>query len=69
MWRAVFPAAREPRDSATGGICRHPLHEAAVQRVVREAGIAKRATCYTLVTRSRRICLRTGPTFERYGSY
>ena len=39
-------------DSATGEICRHHLHETAVQRAVhravREAGIAKRATCHTL---------------------
>ena len=44
--------AREYRDSATGEICRHHLHETAVQRAVhtavREAGIAKRATCHTL---------------------
>ena len=51
-WQWVFPAAREYRDSATGEICRHHLHETAVQRAVhravREAGIAKRATCHTL---------------------
>ena len=52
-WPWVFPAARESRDSATGEICRHPRHETAVQRAVhravREAGIAKRATCHTLL--------------------
>ncbi len=32
----------------TGEICRHHLHETAVQRAVRESGIAKRATCHTL---------------------
>ena len=57
------------KDRVTIEICRHHLHETAVQRAVqravREAGIAKRATCYSLVTRSRRICLRTGTTFER----
>jgi len=51
-WQWVFPAAREYRDAETGGICRHHLHESAVQRAVqravREAGIAKRATCHTL---------------------
>ena len=51
-WQWVFPAAREFRDSATDEICRHHLHETAVQRAVRcavrEAGIAKRATCHTL---------------------
>ncbi|MDH5233352.1 MAG: integron integrase [Gemmatimonadota bacterium] len=51
-WQWVFPAAREYRDAATGQICRHHLHESAVQRAVqravREAGIAKRATCHTL---------------------
>ena len=51
-WQWVFPAAREYRGSATGEICRHHLHETAVQRAVhravREAGIAKRATCHTL---------------------
>ena len=50
-WQWVFPAAREYRDTATGEICRHHLHETAVQRAVqtavREAGIAKRATCHT----------------------
>ena len=44
--------ARECRDASSGEICRHHLHETAVQRAVqqavREAGIAKRATCHTL---------------------
>ena len=42
----------EYRDASSGEICRHHLHETAVQRAVhravREAGIAKRATCHTL---------------------
>jgi len=51
-WQWVFPAARRYRDTATGHMCRHHLHETAVQRAmqraVREAGITKRATCHTL---------------------
>jgi len=51
-WQRVFPAARQYRDAATGQTCRHRVHETAVQRAmqraVREAGIAKRATCHTL---------------------
>ena len=51
-WQWVFPAAREYRNAVTGEMCRHHLHETAVQRAVqravREAGIAKRATCHTL---------------------
>jgi len=51
-WQWVFPATRRYRDSATGEERRHHLHETAVQRAmqraVREAGIAKRATCNTL---------------------
>ena len=37
-WQWVFPAAREYRDTATGEICRHHLHETAVQRAVHTAG-------------------------------
>jgi integron integrase len=51
-WQWVFPAARQFRDAVTGQTGRHHLHETAVQRAmqraVREAGIAKRATCHTL---------------------
>jgi integron integrase len=51
-WQWVFPATRRHRDPATGEQRRHHLHETAVQRAmqraVREAGIAKRATCHTL---------------------
>lgn len=51
-WQWVFPASRRYRDPATGTERRHHLHETAVQRAmqraVREAGIAKRATCHTL---------------------
>jgi len=51
-WQWVFPAARLHRDAASGEWRRHHLHESVVQRAVtdavREAGIAKRATCHTL---------------------
>ena len=51
-WQWVFPATRRYRDAATGEERRHHLHETAVQRAmqraVRETGIAKRATCHTL---------------------
>jgi len=50
-WQWVFPARRRYRDSATGEIRRHHLHETAVQRhvqrAVRAAGLTKRATCHT----------------------
>lgn len=51
-WQWVFPASRRYRDAASGEERRHHVHETAVQRAmqraVREAGIAKRATCHTL---------------------
>jgi integrase len=51
-WQRVFPASRRFREAASGQERRHHLHETAVQRAmlraVREAGIAKRATCHTL---------------------
>jgi len=51
-WQWVFPASRRYRDAASGEERRHHVHESAVQRAmqhaVREAGIAKRATCHTL---------------------
>ncbi len=51
-WQWVFPASRRYRDAASGQVRRHHVHETAVQRAmqraVREAGIAKRATCHTL---------------------
>ena len=50
-WQYVFPATRVYRDSATGELRRHHLHETAVQRAVRAAvigsGIPKRASCHT----------------------
>ncbi len=51
-WQWVFPATRRFRDASTGIERRHHLHETAVQRAmqraVRSAGIAKRASCHTL---------------------
>ncbi len=51
-WQWVFPASRRYRDAASGEERRHHVHETAVQRAmqraVREAGLAKRATCHTL---------------------
>ena len=51
-WQWVFPASRRYRDAGSGQERRHHVHETAVQRAmqraVREAGIAKRATCHTL---------------------
>ena len=36
-WQWVFPAARQYRDVATGELCRHQVHETAVQRAVQRA--------------------------------
>lgn len=51
-WQWVFPATRHYRDTETGHLRRHHLHETVVQRAVkravRDAGIPKRATCHTL---------------------
>jgi integron integrase len=51
-WQWVFPATRLYVDRETGQHRRHHLHESVVQRAVkdavRQAGIAKRATCHTL---------------------
>ena len=50
-WQWVFPATRCYRERSSGEVVRHHLHESLVQRAVkqavREAGIAKRATCHT----------------------
>lgn len=50
-WQWVFPASRRYRDPASGAWCRHHWHATNVQRAVRaavrEAGLAKRATCHT----------------------
>jgi integron integrase len=51
-WQWVFPATRFYRDTATGHLRRHHLHESVLQRAVRQAvlkaGIAKPASCHTL---------------------
>ncbi len=51
-WQWVFPASRRYRDPTSGRERRHHVHETlmqrAMQQAVRDAGIAKRATCHTL---------------------
>jgi len=51
-WQWVFPASRISADPRTGERHRHHLHETAVQRAVREAGlragIDRRVTCHVL---------------------
>ncbi len=51
-WQYVFPATSRWRDPVSGAEQRHHLHETVVQRAVhravREAGIAKPASCHTL---------------------
>lgn len=51
-WQRVFPAARTYVDRETGRRRRHHLHPTVVQRsvahAVRQARIAKRATCHSL---------------------
>ncbi len=51
-WQWVFPATRFYRDEVTGVVRRHHLHETALQRAVRkaglDAGIPKPVSCHTL---------------------
>ena len=51
-WQWVFPAPRTSRDPRTGEERRHHLHESALQRAIREAGVRagleKRVTCHAL---------------------
>jgi len=51
-WQYIFPASRRYRDSETGAVRRHHLHESAVQRAfkqaVRRARLTKHATCHCL---------------------
>jgi integrase len=72
-WQWVFPATRTYKHRETGQIRRHHLHETAVQRAVRRAvgraGIAKRATPPNSVTRSPRICSKTGATSAPFRSF
>lgn len=50
-WQYVFPAARPSHDPRSGAWRRHHLHEASVQRAVkqalRSAGVEKPASCHT----------------------
>ena len=50
-WQWVFPATSRYRDPGTGVLCRHHLHETAVQRAVRDAavraGLTRRITCHS----------------------
>ncbi|MCU0638244.1 MAG: integron integrase [Candidatus Krumholzibacteria bacterium] len=51
-WQWVFPATRFYRDRETGETRRHHLHESVLQRAVksavRQAGVAKPASCHTM---------------------
>lgn len=51
-WQWVFPATRRYVDPATGEVRRHHLHETAIQRAVRQAGLAagvsQRVHCHAL---------------------
>jgi site-specific recombinase XerD len=51
-WQYVFPARRRSADPRSGAIRRHHLDETVLQRAVedavREAGIAKPASCHSL---------------------
>jgi integrase len=51
-WQYLFPAPALARDPRTGGLLRHHLHEANLQRAMKAAvlssRVAKAATCHTL---------------------
>jgi integron integrase len=51
-WQWVFPASRISRDPRSGELRRHHLHESALQRAVKGAGVAvgieKGVTCHAL---------------------
>jgi hypothetical protein len=51
-WQWVFPTRRRYRDSVSGRVRRHHLHESGIQRAMAAAvgasGIGKRASCHTL---------------------
>ncbi len=50
-WQYVFPASKLSRHPQTGLLCRHHIHESALQKAVRraaqEAGLPKRISCHT----------------------
>lgn len=52
VWQYVFPTGTPSRDPRTGAIRRHHVHKLVLQRAVkaavRQAGIAKAASCHTL---------------------
>jgi integrase len=52
VWQYVFPATRLSRDPHTGIIRRHHVHklvlQRAVQAAIRQANLAKPASCHTL---------------------
>ena len=68
----VFPATRHYVDRVTGRQYRHHIHESVLQKAVREAvrnaGIAKPATCHSLRHRSRPISSKTGTIYGPYRS-
>jgi integrase len=51
-WQWLYPASRRYRDPETGTERRHHVHESTIQRAiqqaVREAAVARRASCHTL---------------------
>lgn len=51
-WQYVFPASQVSRDPRSGTVRRHHLDESAIQkavkRAVRDAGVAKPASCHSL---------------------
>jgi integron integrase len=50
-WQYVFPASKLSRHPQTGLLCRHHIHESALQKAVRraaqQAGLPKRVNCHT----------------------
>ena len=51
LWQYVFPASKLSRHPQTGLLCRHHIHESALQKAVRraaqQAGLPKRVNCHT----------------------
>jgi len=52
IWQFVFPAQDRSRDPQTGAICRHHIHETAIQKAIRvaaqRAGVQKHVTPHVL---------------------